>query len=116
MDMYDDIGVKKYVDVDAGLGRVRGNKKLFERMLSLFLQSGELASLENAIAENRIGDAANIAHAIKGMTGNLALTPLFEISSQLMNELRAGAYSDTTYAEYKLVYAATREQVDRLVN
>ena len=30
---------KKYVDLDAGLGRVRGNKKIFKRMLGLYLNS-----------------------------------------------------------------------------
>lgn len=98
---------KKYLDLESGLERVRGNKKLFRRMLDLFLKSAEFASLEEAIAADDHQKAEASAHSIKGVAGNLSLTLLFETSAKLMEEYRKGAPQMETIAEYREVLKDT---------
>jgi len=97
----DNTELLKYIDMDDALNRVRGNKKLYYRMMKMFKASTEFASLEEAIANNDYEHAERYAHSIKGITGNLSLPLLFEKSTQLMNELKKNTYDETTYEEYK---------------
>ena len=105
----------KYVDVENGLSRVRGNKSLYKRMLSMFLDSGEFASLEEHLSNNDYEAAGNSAHAIKGITGNLSLTALFEVSTALMGELRNGAPSPETVQLYETALEKTKIAVNETI-
>ena len=103
---------KKYVDIDAALARVRGNKKLFGKMLGLFLNNDELSKLEKALEEKNYEAAGSAAHGIKGMTGNLALTALFEKSAVLMDQMRNGeAPEPSAVDEYFDALEHTRKHV-----
>ena len=103
------------VNMKEGLGRVRDNKKLFRRMLGLFLESGEFASLEEYLVQADYEKAADAAHAIKGMTGNLSLTELFRISAKMMDELRQGVASEELIAEFRVAYSQTRLHVEEIM-
>jgi len=101
-----------YVDVEGGLSRVRGNKTLYRRMLQLFLDSKEFGEMEERFAAENFKALAETAHGIKGMTGNLALPKLFEISTKLMDELRADSFDIKTYEQYLEILADTRKYVE----
>ena len=83
------------VDVDEGLGRVMGDSSLYEMMLGMFV---------DAVRDNPVSaadyDGANLdeltkrVHMLKGVTGNLALTPLFNGYNQSLILLRAGKAAD----------------------
>lgn len=105
----------KYIDVDNALARIRGNKKLYIRMLGLFTQSKEFASLDEMLELEDYENAANVAHAIKGMTGNLSLTKLFETSMELMQQLRQGAPAKETLDAYQNALTETRRCVDEVI-
>ena len=104
-----------YMNIDEALARVRGNKKLYKRMLQMFLQSAELPALEEAFAAQDYPRAAELAHAIKGMTGNLSLTCLFDISVQLMGQLREGAPDPVAVELYHDALEKTRECVTNAI-
>lgn len=106
---------KAYVNLEAGLGRVRGNKKIFGRMLGLFLKSTEFDAFEEAIAAGDKEKASELAHAIKGMTGNLGLDAVFTESETLMTQLRAGTQDDALIGQFREDYAETRRQVEALL-
>ncbi|MDR1932645.1 MAG: Hpt domain-containing protein [Spirochaetales bacterium] len=106
---------KKYIDAEIGLGRVRGNAVIYKKMLGMFLNSKEFDTFEEALAANDYSKAADVAHAIKGLTGNLALTPLFEESTKLMNQLRDGKYDEETLASYRSALTETRSEVKKFV-
>ena len=112
-----DVGLTRddYINLKEGLARVRDNKKLFRRMLGLFLASEEFAGFEEYLAQKDFAKAADSAHAIKGMTGNLSLTRLFTISAQMMEDLRHGIYSEEAEAAYKEAYSQTRIHVEALI-
>ena len=103
---------KNYVDLDAGLARVRGNAAIYKKMLGLFEKSEEFAAFEEAIDKKDYKRAGEVAHGIKGMTGNLAFTRVFELSTQLMDTLRTGNVpSDALLDEYRSALNTTREVV-----
>lgn len=104
----------KYIDLDTALARVRGNKTIYRKMLQLFTSSTEFAALDEALAAKDNEKIDTVAHAIKGMTGNLGFTPLFDVSSALMQEARQGTVSEATEADYHEALAGTREAVDAL--
>jgi HPt (histidine-containing phosphotransfer) domain-containing protein len=106
---------EKYIDMETGLGRVRGNSVIYKKMLGMFLNSKEFEALEEALTAKDCQKAADVAHAIKGLTGNLSLTLLFEESTKLMNQLRAGSYEEATLLNYRGILARTREEVKKVV-
>ena len=104
-----------YINVKEGLGRVRDNKKLYQKMLGMFLHGGECASLEESLANKDLENAANLAHAVKGITGNLSLTALFTISTKMMDELRKGVASEELHAAFTDANRITREYVEEVM-
>jgi HPt (histidine-containing phosphotransfer) domain-containing protein len=103
---------KKYIDMETGLGRVRGNAVIYKKMLGMFLNSKEFGAFEEALAANDYPKAADVAHAIKGLTGNLALTPLFEESTKLMNQLKEGKFDEAAVQNYRGILTETRSAVE----
>ncbi len=104
-----------FVNVGEALARVRDNKQLYQKMLDMFLESGDFASLEESLLQKDYRKAADIAHAIKGMTGNLSLTRLYAASSRLTEELRQEASVDEALAEFWAAYSKTRIHVEAIV-
>ena len=98
---------EQYVDQTTGLSRVRGNVALYARMLGMFLESKEMAQLQESYQNKDIQAMADLSHAIKGMTGNLALPALFEISTKLNDELKQGELNEETFAQYNEILEAT---------
>jgi len=107
--------IREYIDVETGLGRVRGNKALYGRMLQLFLSSAEFDALEANLAEGDLAKAGEVAHAIKGMTGNLGLEKLFTLSSGLVTQLREGAADEAALGEYRAVLQKTFDCANVLI-
>ena len=103
------------INVKEGLARVRDNKKLYKRMLGMFLENGEFANLEEYLAQKDYAKAADSAHAIKGMTGNLSLTATFDMSTRMMEDLRRGVTSDESEAAFRSAYAKTRVYVEQVM-
>lgn len=102
---------KEYIDLETALSRVRGNKKIFVRMLGLYLNSAEFISLEEALAEDDTAKAADIAHAIKGMSANLGLDKVAELSAVLMQQLRAGEINWDDVVKYRKALEITLDGV-----
>lgn len=79
------------VNVDEGMDRVMGDASLYEMMLGMFVGSVR----DNPISAGDF-DGADLeelikrVHTLKGMTGNLSLTPLFNGYNQALVLLRAG--------------------------
>ena len=87
-------------NVDEALDRVMGDQDLYVMMLGMFLS----AVAENNIQESEFdgGDLEGLTrrvHTLKGTTGNLGLTPLFDGYTESLGLLRAGngAAAKTVY-------------------
>ena len=102
------------IDSAAGLGRLQGNKGLYKRMLNLYIQSKEPEAFEQALADNDTDRASAVMHSIKGVAGNLALTALFDISSELMIQLRDGIADPELIGQYREILKATNGAAEAL--
>lgn len=104
-----------YLDMEDGLARLRGNTSLYKRTLQMFLKSTEFQALEDAIAAGDDQKAGEIAHGIKGMTGNLSMPELFHKSTILMSSYRAGGASESDIDAYRDAYEKTRTAVEEKI-
>ena len=98
------------MDVDATLLRYGGNTSLLCRHLNRFPHEGSFALLEAAMQAGRVEEAKAACHALKGVSGNLGLTPLYTATGSMMASLRAGCQEDAGTA-WQAVSAAYREAV-----
>ncbi|MBD5501652.1 MAG: hypothetical protein HDR10_10710 [Lachnospiraceae bacterium] len=77
------------VNTDEGLGRFMNNAALYEKMIKKF--NATVADLE-VMPHFESGDldkALTNAHTLKGVTGNLSLTPLYTAYTEIVTQLRA---------------------------
>jgi len=78
------------VDVAGGLKRVAGNKRLYRDLLAQFVvKQGDADSQISAAIES--GDrkcAERIAHAVKGVAGNIGLQQVFSVAEKLERAIR----------------------------
>lgn len=78
------------IDVSAALERFMGNEALLERFLKKFLNDVNYEKLVTAINAGQREDALTAAHTLKGVTGNLAMTELFDLLTEQVAAFRAG--------------------------
>lgn len=77
------------VDVDEGLERVMDDEPLYETLLGMFLDKVNDSSIEMGDFEaESLDELIGRVHTLKGLTGNLAITPLFEGYMQVLDLLR----------------------------
>lgn len=84
------------VDTKEGLTRCMNNQKFYFRMISMGLSNDSFEKLGKALEENNLEEAFEAAHALKGVLGNLALTPIYKPLSEMTEMLRAKKTADYT--------------------
>lgn len=77
------------VDVDEGLQRFMNNSSLYERMLGKFTDNATRLNVMQCFEEGDLENALTTAHTLKGVTGNLSITPLYKGYSEIVALLRA---------------------------
>ena len=79
------------VDVKDGLDRVMGDASLYEMMLGMFVDAVNNNPISLADFDgNDLDGLIKSIHTLKGITGNLSLTPLFQGYNQSLMLLRDG--------------------------
>lgn len=98
-------------DVEATLKRFMGNDAIYQKFLGKFPADPNYANLGSNIEAGAFEEAYKCAHALKGVVGNLGLTPIFDKVSDLVEELRNKAADEVDAAranemwqEIKTVY------------
>lgn len=76
------------VNTDEGLLRMGGNSSLYERMLVKLKDMIKDSPVRMDFDLSDYSDIIEAAHAIKGASGNLAVTPIYESYSRLVELLR----------------------------
>ena len=99
-------------NTEEGLGRCMGSEPLYLRLVGTVPGSAEFDALSSAIAEGDLKKGFEAAHALKGVLGNLSLTPLFEEVSELTDYLRVSAQMD--YAPLVESILSKRDQLKQL--
>ncbi len=89
MDLFDELrGLG--VDVDGGLKRINGNEKLYTKLLGSFVKAINTYSVQPDFNVADRDDVIERTHAIKGTSGNLSITPIYEAYTKIVDLLRAG--------------------------
>lgn len=76
------------ISTDDGLQRTAGNASLYEKMLVKLKNMIKDSPVKMDFDCNDYSDITDAAHAIKGASGNLAVTPIYEHYTELVNLLR----------------------------
>jgi len=102
------------VDYDEGLKRMCGSEALYQKFLNKFLEDKSIEQLRENISKGDIEGAFHAVHALKGLSGNLSLKPLYEKSCILCEKLREGQAGDpeevaAVYEAYDAMARAIRE-------
>lgn len=77
------------VDTQDALKRFSGNGDLYKRMIGKFPASAESLEVMSFMKEGDYATAVSNAHTLKGVTGNLSITPLYTAYTEIVNSLRA---------------------------
>ena len=85
-------------DTAAGLTRCINNEEFYLKMVNMALQDANFDQLKDAVDAGDLDAAFEKAHALKGVMGNVGLTPLFDKISEITEELRARKEID--YSDY----------------
>jgi HPt (histidine-containing phosphotransfer) domain-containing protein len=104
-----------YVNVTEGSSRVMNNIKLYVKLLNKFKNDNNLNDLESALAEGDLKKAQNMAHTIKGVAANLALTELFKQCLELETQIKSGTVNPAQTETVKTTFAATQKEIDRVI-
>jgi signal transduction histidine kinase/DNA-binding response OmpR family regulator/HPt (histidine-containing phosphotransfer) domain-containing protein len=84
------------MDVQSGLKRVVGNRKLFLTLLKKYV-TGQADAIDRIRAALQSGDAATAerdAHTLKGVSGNIGAASVEEIAMRIETSIRSGAAPD----------------------
>ena len=83
-----DILKENGADVDNSLKRFMGNRGLYEKFLLKFPEDQNMSSLRECMKNQNYGDAFKCVHTLKGVSANLGLNPIQELSSQMTELMR----------------------------
>ena len=86
-------------NVDEGLERCMGMEDFYMEMIELGLSDERFEALGQALEAGDLDNSFEHVHALKGVIGNLALTPLYETICEITEHLRAREQMD-----YKPLY------------
>ena len=83
-------------DIKTGLSRCVGKEDLYLKLVGMGLGDAKFEELGSALTQNDFSRAFELCHALKGVIGNLALTPLYEALSAMTEKLRNQEAADYT--------------------
>lgn len=78
------------IDTDILVERFLGNVALLKKFLKKFSEDQNFGKLETAIEQGDCEEAFTAAHTLKGVTGNLSMTALYQMISEQVEFLRSG--------------------------
>ncbi|MEG1720973.1 MAG: Hpt domain-containing protein [Pseudoflavonifractor sp.] len=96
-------------DMKGAMGRFLDDEDLYKSCFTAFVGDESFDAIGAALDAGDYEKAFECAHTLKGITGNMGLTPLYEVVSSLVEALRGHAYYGLR--EY---YAAILEQREKL--
>ncbi len=105
------------IDTDDAIQRFMGRTELFEKFLKKFLTDTNMAELQKAIAEHQEEQMSFYAHTLKGICGNLAITPLYNLFTRQMDFFRQNKYEEAIalMPEIETIYLKTLTAIKQSV-
>ncbi len=103
-------------DVEATLKRFMGNDAIYLKFLGKFPGDQNYANLGANMESGNYEEAYKCAHALKGVVGNLGLTPIFDHVSVLVEELRNKANADVDAARAGEEWQKVKEVYEKFIS
>lgn len=100
-------------DIDDGLTRCMGNEAFYFKLIGKVIDDKNFQALEDAVAAKDLDAAFDAAHSLKGVLGNLALTPVYEPVYEITELLRER--KDIDYSEYLKTISEKRSELSALI-
>ena len=75
-------------NTEEGLGRCMNNETMYLRLVGMVVNDKNYDRLSAALKAGSLKEAFEAAHGLKGVLGNLALTPIYAPVSELTELLR----------------------------
>ena len=95
-----------------GIARCVNNEAFYLRMVDKAMSDANYGKLETAIHAGDKDAAFEAAHALKGVLGNLSLTPILDPVMEITDLLRSGADADYEAILSKIL--AKKKELDSL--
>lgn len=77
-----------------GIARCAGMEALYLRLVKMIPAEANFDNLKTALDANNLDDAFAAVHALKGVLGNLSLTPMYDKCVELTEPLRQRTQMD----------------------
>ena len=100
------------VNTKEGLERCLNNEMFYFKMVKKAMADDSVEKLKLAIEANDLDKAFEIAHNLKGVTGNLALTSLYEPVAEMTDLLRERKQMD--YSAYVETITNKKQEIAAL--
>ena len=97
-------------NVDEGISRCLDDEEFYIELVKSVIPDKRFDELKAAIAEKNYDKAFEVAHALKGMYGNISITPIYEPVCEITELLR-----DRKDTDYSVLIAKAEEQKAKLV-
>lgn len=97
------------IDLQFGIKQLSGNRELLVRLLNKFVDEYETApaSLDALFVSEQYADARIIVHTMKGVSGNLGLTALFQCCKTVDQSLKQASERPEEIDEFYAVLEQT---------
>jgi len=100
-------------NTDDGLSRCMGNEAFYFKLIGKVIDDKNFQMLEDAVASKDLDKAFDAAHSLKGVLGNLALTPVYQPVYEITELLRER--KDIDYSEYIKTISEKRKELAALM-
>jgi len=107
--------IKKLLDYGADIQgimeRFLKDEDLYKSCITTFYEDSGFQDLGICISNKQYDAAFNYAHSLKGVSGNMGLTPLYNLIVVLVEALRNKDYSqiDRQYADVMIEYKRSKD-------
>ncbi len=103
------------IDVASLKDRLMGNEAMIERFMKKFRTNETYSALEKAIDNSDWKAAFEASHLLKGMSGNLSMTQLYDLFTQQVALFRAGENEKASalMADISAKYENTIKHINR---
>ena len=96
-------------DTDDGLTRCMGNEGFYFKLIGKVVEDKNFKLLEDAVLAKDLDAAFEAAHSLKGVLGNLALTPVYKPAAEMTELLRER--KDIDYTPYLKQISEKRDEL-----
>ncbi len=100
------------VDVDTGLSRCMNKEDFYLNLVDRSLKDASFEKLSSALESGDLDTAFEVAHALKGVMGNLSLTPIYDPICEITELLRSRTNMD--YSEYMSTITTRKDDLIKL--